>query len=109
MNKNDAKTKHKHKRWSSFFWGSWKYEPNRSHAKLTWHPLGVTYFACDPLRSYFHEPQKNEIHFLNVPSHVQGLEMITFIIYKIYKRDNIVKDKVHALIFDQIGVFTWKG
>ena len=28
--------------------------------------LGVTYFARDPLRSYFHEPQKNEIYFLNV-------------------------------------------
>ena len=28
---------------------------------------GVTYFARDPLRSYFHEPPKNEIYFLNVP------------------------------------------
>ena len=28
-------------------------------------PLGVIYFACDLLRSYFHEPQKNEIYFLN--------------------------------------------
>ena len=27
--------------------------------------LGVTYFARDPLRSYFDEPQKNEIYFLN--------------------------------------------
>ena len=26
---------------------------------------GVTYFARDPLLSYFHEPQKNEIYFLN--------------------------------------------
>ena len=26
---------------------------------------GVTYFARDPLRSYFHEPPKNEIYFLN--------------------------------------------
>ena len=26
---------------------------------------GVTYFARNPLRSYFHEPQKNEIYFLN--------------------------------------------
>ena len=25
---------------------------------------GVTYFARDPLRSYFDEQQKNEIHFL---------------------------------------------
>ena len=25
----------------------------------------VTYFARDPLSSYFHEPQKNEIYFLN--------------------------------------------
>ena len=24
--------------------------------------LGVTYFASDLLRSYFHEPQKNEIY-----------------------------------------------
>ena len=27
-------------------------------------PSGVTYFARDPLRSYLHEPQKNEIYFL---------------------------------------------
>ena len=47
------------------FWGSWKYERNGSHAKLTWHPSGVTYFARDPLHSYFHEPQKNEIYFLS--------------------------------------------
>ena len=33
--------------------------------KLTWRPSGVTYFARDPLRSYFHEPQKNEIYCLN--------------------------------------------
>ena len=26
---------------------------------------GVTYFARDPLRSYFDEQQKNEIYFLN--------------------------------------------
>ena len=25
-------------------------------------------FARDPLRSYFHEPQKNEIYFLNIPT-----------------------------------------
>ena len=30
-------------------------------AKLT----GITYFARDPLRSYFDEPQKNAICFLN--------------------------------------------
>ena len=30
--------------------------------------LGVTYFACDPLRPYYHEPQKNEIYFLNESS-----------------------------------------
>ena len=42
-----------------------EYERNGSRAKLTWRPLGVTYFARDPLRSYFHEPQKNEIYFLN--------------------------------------------
>ena len=28
------------------------------------HDEGVTYFARDPLRSYFHEPQKNEKLFL---------------------------------------------
>ena len=27
--------------------------------------LGVTYFARDPLHSYVHEQQKNEIYFLN--------------------------------------------
>ena len=43
----------KYKRWISFFWGSWKYERNGSRAKLTWDPLAV------------HEPQENEIHFLN--------------------------------------------
>ena len=37
----------------------WKYERNGSRAKLT------TYFARNPLRSYFHEPKKNEIYFLN--------------------------------------------
>ena len=31
------------------------------------HPFrGVAYFARDPLRSHFHEPQKNEIYFLNI-------------------------------------------
>ena len=29
-------------------------------------PSGAIYFACGPLRSYFHEPQKNEIYFLNI-------------------------------------------
>ena len=64
LNKNDVKTKYKYKR-ISFFWESWKYERNGSHAKLTWRPSGVTYFARNPLRSYFHEPQKIEIYFLN--------------------------------------------
>ena len=45
-------------------WGSSKYERNGSRAKLTWHTSGITYFACDPLRSYFDEPHKNEIYFL---------------------------------------------
>ena len=31
-----------------------------------------TYFARDPLRSYIHEPQKNEISFLN-KSHRIGI------------------------------------
>ena len=39
---------------------------NGSRAMLTWRPSGITYFARDPLRSYFHEPQKNEIYFLNI-------------------------------------------
>ena len=60
MVKNDVKTKYKYKRWISFFWGSWKYERNGSK--------GVTYFARDPLRSYFNEPAKNEIYFLNIYS-----------------------------------------
>ena len=30
--------------------------------------MGVTYFARAPLRSYFHDLQKNEIYFLNVLS-----------------------------------------
>ena len=30
-----------------------------------WSSSGVTYFARYPLRSYFHDPQKNEIYFLN--------------------------------------------
>ena len=37
----------------------------RVFVKLTWRPSGVTYFAHDPLGSYFYEPQKNEIYFLN--------------------------------------------
>ena len=41
------------------------YECNGSHAKLMWRPLGVTYFGLDTLRSYFDEPQKDEIYFLN--------------------------------------------
>ena len=65
MDKNDEKTKCKYKRWSSFFWGSSKYECNEYREKLTWHPPGVTYFARDPLRLYIYEPQKNEIYFLN--------------------------------------------
>ena len=54
----------KYKGWISFFWSSWKYERTRSGANLTWRPSGFTYFACDALRSYFHQPQKNEIYFL---------------------------------------------
>ena len=65
MVKNDVKTKYKYKRWISFFWDSRKYERNGSRAKLTWRPSGITYFARDPLRPYFQEPQKNEIYFLN--------------------------------------------
>ena len=61
MTKNYVKTKCKYKRWISFFWGSSKYERNGSRAKFTWRP----YFARDPLRSYFDEPQENEIYFLN--------------------------------------------
>ena len=33
------------------------------HVQSKWRE-GVTYFARDPLRSYFPEPQKNEIHLL---------------------------------------------
>ena len=47
MNKNHVKTnfKFKYKRW-----------------------ICVTYFARDALRSYFYDPQKNEIYFLNAVS-----------------------------------------
>ena len=38
-----------------------KWRQNGSRAKLK----GVTNLAHDPLRSYVHEPQKNEISFLN--------------------------------------------
>ena len=62
MKKNYVKTKCKYKRWISFFWSSSKYERNGSSAQLP--EEGVTYFARDPLRSYFYEPQKNEIYFL---------------------------------------------
>ena len=62
MNKNDVKTKCKYKRWLSVFWGSWKYERNGSHAKLTWSPSGVTYFAREPLRLYSYETQKMQLH-----------------------------------------------
>ena len=62
----NIKTKRKDKKWLSFFWGSTKYEHNGSPAKCTWRPSGTTYFARDPLCSYFVEPQKNEIYFLNM-------------------------------------------
>ena len=42
-----------------------KYERSGSRVKLVWRPLGVTYFARDPLGSYFDERQKNEFCFLN--------------------------------------------
>ena len=60
-----------------FFLGSWKYERNGSRAKLTWCPnerseslAKLTWrlfhlIACDPLLSYFNEPQKNDVYFLN--------------------------------------------
>ena len=41
------------------------YELNGFRAELTWRTSGVIYFARDPLRPYFHDPQKNEIYFLN--------------------------------------------
>ena len=75
MNKTDVKTKCKYRRWISFFWGSSKYERNGSRTSkyerngsrtvLMWRPSDVSYFARDPLCSYFDEPQKNEIYFLN--------------------------------------------
>ena len=67
MNKNDVNCKYK--RWISFFCGSRKCERNVFRAKLTWRPTSLT-FARDPLRSYFHEPQKNEIYFVNVESYI---------------------------------------
>ena len=57
MNKNDVQinTKCKYKIWTS----QWVL------SKSKWRPKGVTYFARDPMRSYFDERQKNEIYFLN--------------------------------------------
>ena len=86
MDKNDVKTKCKYKRWISFFRGSWKYERYGSRGKLTWR----TYFARDLLRSYFHEPQKNEIYFLNVQnrfSHdmVLAIIMLMLLCYVVIK------------------------
>ena len=61
---------------------------------LTWHPLGDFYFARDPLRSYFHEPQKNEIYFLNVQyrfSHdmVLAFIMLMLLCYIVIKSDHL--------------------
>ena len=39
--------------------------PLRHLAKLTWSPKGFIYFAQDPMGSWFHEPTKNWIYFLN--------------------------------------------
>ena len=37
---------------------------------MQWVPCKVNvtpfYFARSPLRSYFHDPQKNEVYFLNI-------------------------------------------
>ena len=33
--------------------------------KISWRLLLATYFACDPLRSYLDETQRNELYFLN--------------------------------------------
>ena len=60
MNKNDVKPKSKYKRWISFFWGLSKYERNRSRAKFMWSHSGVTYFARDPLPSYFDNNNNND-------------------------------------------------
>ena len=64
--KSCKKTKYKYKKWIPFFCCSSKYKRNGSCARLMWSPLGITYFAWDPLRSYFDEQQKNEIYFLNI-------------------------------------------
>ena len=63
MDKNDVKQSVNI--WDDFFWGSSKYERNGSRANLKWRSSGVIYFACDQLRSYFDEGQKNEIYFLS--------------------------------------------
>ena len=49
-----------------------------------------SYFACDLLRSYFHEPQKNKIYFLNVQnrfSHdmVLAIIMLMLLCYVVIK------------------------
>ena len=46
---------------------------------------GVTYFACAPLRSYFHDPQKNKIYFLHVSIALCSGGNVSNCMYKLYK------------------------
>ena len=47
-----------------FFWGSSKYEGNEFRASYRDTHRAVTYFARDPLRSYFNESKKKKRFFL---------------------------------------------
>ena len=60
------------------------------HAKLTWRSASVTYFALDPLRSYFDEPQKTEIYFLNIYIFIAiALDETSILVSVIFSMQNI--------------------
>ena len=45
---------------------------------------GITYFAGEPLRSDFHEPQKNKIYFLNVMHLKSSISLLPIHGYKTF-------------------------
>ena len=64
----------------------------------------VTYFACDPLHSYFNEPQKNEIYFLNDPKFSD--RKMTFILALRLLSDPVLQDNVYFCIC-MISSYYW--
>ena len=74
MNKNDVKTKCKYKM-NFVFLRFMEVRKQRVPCKLNVTPLGITYFARDPLCSYFHEPQKNENYLFNEHFSLQLLSL----------------------------------